>query len=286
MARESEDARVRPIYVCGAMRSGTTLLQRLVCLSPDANILASAARYLTEQIRIYAKFAKRDSLYIEDHIGDSEAFKAFTQDLVDRVLRRAWSLAGEPSALVLKSAELSMFVPETQNVLGTKARFLFSVREPKDTIASSLRVGERQREAGVVTALSKAGRNIDGLCDLYNAAYLPLLSTVSNPDSPLRSRVFFARYEDLTKTPDLLLDQICGFCEIAPAAIPTDGPWPASDSMAKLAEHPMWRTFMTELSGQGVSGASVGRHKAVLTPEECERVDDKCRVVAEFFKYR
>lgn len=282
----SMNTRFRPIYICGSMRSGTTILQKLICLSSGVNAFAPAARYLTEQVRIYAQFAGVDSLYVVDYLGDAEAFRAFTNDLVDRVLTQAWSIAGKPSALVLKSPELSYLVPSTLEILGTTARFIFSVREPKDTITSMLYVGERQRAEGVTTMLSQTGRNIEALCNVYNSAYVPILQSLSNTDSPLRERVQFVRYEDLVTRPEQTQERICAFCEIEPTAIPVEGGWPASESIAGLAEHRKWRTYMTDLSSQAISDASIGRHKSLLTAEECDRIDDRCRAVREFFGYR
>ncbi|NIA68785.1 sulfotransferase [Pelagibius litoralis] len=45
------------ILVVGAMRSGTTLLQQILCSSPESNPFVHGCRYLTSQIAIYAQYA-------------------------------------------------------------------------------------------------------------------------------------------------------------------------------------------------------------------------------------
>ena len=284
-AMGSSNLPFRPIYVCGSMRSGTTILQKLICLSPDSNDFAPAARYLMEQIRIYTQFAEADSLYVTDYLGDGEDFRAFTKDLVARLLTSAWSIAGEPTALVLKNPELSYLVPDAQDVLGDSARFVFSVREPKDTITSMIRVGKRQRADGLSTMLSQSHRDIDALCRVYNNAYLPLLRNLESKDSTLRGRVQFVRYEDLVTDPAFVQGRVCEFCGIESADIPDDGNWPSSESVAQIAEHRRWRTYMTELSSGAVSDSSVGSHKALLSAKECARIDQNCGALRELFKY-
>src|SRR3546814_15570712 len=45
------------ILVAGAMRSGTTLLQQILCASPAANSFIHGCRYLVSQIGVYAQYA-------------------------------------------------------------------------------------------------------------------------------------------------------------------------------------------------------------------------------------
>jgi hypothetical protein len=238
-----------------------------------------------EQVKVHLQFAGSDSLYTDDYFGDVSGLTDFTRDLVDRVTSKAWSIAGQPRALVLKSPELSFFVSEAVDVLGATARFVFSVREPKDTIASMIRVGERQRAAGVQAMLAQAGRNIDRLCMVYNQAYVPILKYLQSPGSRLRERVLFVKYEDLVSKPEETRSRICAFCEISPGELPSGGNWRAAKSAARFAEHPKWRTYMTDLSRQSVSGSSVGNYKKVLNAADCARIDMICRPVREHFGY-
>ena len=283
------EAAFKPIYVCGSMRSGTTILQKVICLSPDVNPFGAAARYLMEQMQLYVRFAGTDAVYIDDYFGGVNGFRSFTRDLVHRIQTEAWSNSGRPSAIVLKSPELSVIIPETFKLLGAEARFVFSVREPKDTIASMIRAGERQRAAKIPTMLARLGRNIDGLCTVYNRAYEPILRDLDSSASRLRRRVLFTKYEDLVATPEKVQSRICAFCEITSAPIPVDGKWRVSKNSAqnkkRFADNPRWSAYITELSDQPISEAGVGKHKSVLSAAECNVIDSGCRKVREFFEY-
>jgi hypothetical protein len=275
------------IYLCGSMRSGTTIHHRLVCQSPDVNPFGPGARYLMEQMKLYGQFAGPDSIWLTDYFGDVPGFTTFTRDLVDRIATEAWSRAGKPAGLVLKSPEMSFYVADAAPILGDTARFVFSVRDPRDTIASMIKAGERQRAGGVQTMLARVGRNIDTLCNIYNGAYGAVLKQVELPGSPLKDRVLFSRYEDLVADPEGTNQRLSAFLGVAPGPIPTDGNWrTGGGGAARFAEHPKWRTYMTDLSDKAISASSVGNHRAVLNPAECARVDAACSGIRQRFGYR
>src|SRR3546814_1868167 len=77
----------------------------------------------------------------------------------------------------LKSPELSTYFPHAADLF-PEARFVISVRDPKDTIASMIEVGERHRRSGVNSFLAAAGRNIDALSKSYRQFYLPVMQTM------------------------------------------------------------------------------------------------------------
>lgn len=81
------------ILVAGAMRSGTSLLQHVLCSSPEANPFVHGCRYLTSQIAVFAQYAGNDRLYVKDYLGGPEDLFGFSRDIVDRLLadlRRAF----------------------------------------------------------------------------------------------------------------------------------------------------------------------------------------------------
>ena len=53
------------IFVGGVMRSGTSLLQKVICTSTDTNQFTTACRYLTGQLALYAQFSGGDSLSLK-----------------------------------------------------------------------------------------------------------------------------------------------------------------------------------------------------------------------------
>src|SRR3546814_20373507 len=107
-------------------------------------------------------FRSADRLYVDDYLGGPKGLFDFTKELLDRLLRETHTRLGQPEALVLKSPELSTYFPHAADLF-PEARFVISVRDPKDTIASMIEVGERHRRSGLNSFLAAPGRNSNDL---------------------------------------------------------------------------------------------------------------------------
>jgi Sulfotransferase family len=280
------DDQFKRIYMCGSMRSGTTLLHRVVSLSEDVSKFNAGARYLMEQLQLYVRFSGDDKLYIDDYFHDPEGFKTFVRHIVDEIAHSAWVAANKPKCVVFKSPELSFMLPGVIDILGDSAIFIFSVRDPKDTIASMITAGERQRSRGLSTMLSYLGRDIDRLCSVYNRAYLPIIEFMGKGKEELRNRILFSRYEDLVREPKTAAEALYSFCGVRSAVIPRRGDWRETKNVKQFARHPRWGTYVTPLSSGGISIQSIGNYRKILTEKECERINKNCSDLVDKFKYR
>jgi hypothetical protein len=270
------------------MRSGTTLLQQVLCTSPATNSLVHGCRYLVSHIGVYAKYAGTDRLYVDDYLGGAQGLFDFTKDLLDRLLQETHQRLGRPDALVLKSPELSTYFPHAA-ALFPAARFVISVRDPKDTIASMIKVGERHRQGGVKSFLAGAGRNLNALCTSYRQFYLPVMKAINNGGDELGARVLFVRYEELIGSTETEVRRLSTFCglSLSSAALADRDPRRsrAEQKADPLFDHPHWSAYMTDLSGGPLSGASIGRHREVLSTEEADRIDVLCADIRQAFGY-
>src|SRR3546814_14974745 len=81
-------ASFRLIFVAGSMRSGTTLLQQLLCTSPAANPFVHGCRYLVSHLGVYANYAGADRLYVDDYLGGPKGlFEIGSASCRERVCR-------------------------------------------------------------------------------------------------------------------------------------------------------------------------------------------------------
>lgn len=272
----------RLIVVAGCMRSGTTLLQRLLCTSADTGPALPADRWLADQLRLAERYARRDSLFVEEQFGGVAPFESFSRDIVERYLRQVWEATDRPSALVVKGAELTGALPILARWF-PDARFVVSVRDPRDTVASMLRVGQRQRRFRLRSVVAESGRDMIRLSAVYRGAYLPLLRRLRR-DRDLAARVRFVRYEDLVADPGAEAAALGAFCGVA---VPDGGvaSLPRSQGLARVAAHPHWRSYLTALSERPVSRKSVGTHARILSDEEVRMVQKRCRRLMKHFEY-
>lgn len=275
---------VKHIFVGGSLRSGTSLLQKVICSSTDTNPFINGCRYLTDQLGVYAQYIGVDNLYIDDYFGNTSKFREFTKGVIENILAETWACTGRPDALVLKSPEMSFYIPHLADLL-PGAKFVISVREPKDTITSMIKVGERQRKDKLTTNHARIGRNIDALCTMFNNYYLPTLKNLEVEGLNLKKRVLFVKYEDIVCRPDETLAKVSRFCGISVGRLPESGDWRVSKCTEKISRHVKWRTYVTDLSSKPISKDSIGAYKSVLTAAECATVDDRCQAIRKTFDY-
>ncbi len=261
-----------PVFVGGCMRSGTTLLQRVLVSAPGAGDFLNEAHYLAEQLALHARSRASWELRLSDVFPTVEAFDAFGRDTVLRYLARAVAAKGGPAAVVLKSPELTQHIPRLASWL-PQARFVVSVRDPRDTVASMLQVAARHRAEGVESALTRAGRDMDWLVRYYLSHYQPVLRAM--PALHAQGRLFLVRYEDLVQRPAAVLPGLgrsLGLA-LAPEGLADQQTDVAYFDAERRAQDPFFAGFWSPLYTAGLSAAPVGRHTEVLTADEVAAVE-------------
>jgi hypothetical protein len=270
----------RLIIVTGCMRSGTSLLYALVSTSPDTNAPIAPARYVSDNFHLLKRYLGADRLFAADYFADRSALIAYAQKTITGMLDAAWERTGRPRALTIKAAELSPMLLLVAEVL-PHARFVVSVREPKDTIASMVKVGERQKHAGLRLFSARAKRDIGRLCKTYNAAYLPSLDAADS----LADRLVHVRYEDVVASAAAAMDPVWAHCGITPGDVTKVEDERRTAYFHAVNEHSYWRTYLTKLSGRAISASSLGSSRQVFGAVERARIDWRCRRVRRTFGY-
>ncbi|MCC6981862.1 MAG: sulfotransferase [Bauldia sp.] len=277
------------VIVTGCMRSGTTLLHRTISTSPDTGPMLAPARYITDQFDAYRRYARKERFFVDDYFADLEAFRAHLRHTVQRILDAAWDKSGRPHTLVIKSVDFGYSLLLVSETL-PEARFVVSVREPKDTVTSILKVSDRQRQDGVAAGPGGWGRNIKRAGKVYVASYLPVLRAIRFRRE-LAERVHFMKYEDLVSAPSATMAAVWRHCRIAPGsgnleelARKSD---PERDETAarNLASSKHWRAYLTELTSKAISRSSVGSHATALSASEAAAIDWRCRSIRRRFGY-
>jgi hypothetical protein len=159
------------IFVGGAPRSGTTLVQRI--LGAHSHIYAGPEFDLVPEImRLRGRFQKelragRISVYLDER-GVNAAFENF----LFSIFRPKIEGTGKIFFSEKTPANLEVF-PELQECL-PQARFLFVVRDPRAIVASMLEVGRRYRRELRLGALVGAARQtLRGDAARGPAAFVP-----------------------------------------------------------------------------------------------------------------
>lgn len=265
------------------MRSGTTLLQSVLCRSPDTHPLIHECNYLTSQLRLYRSWAEQADARIGDYFGSAEGLAEHTRALIAALLERFRETIRPGHTLVLKNPELSRFFPDLA-MLVPDAKFVVSVRDPRDAIASMLAVSERQRRSGGDDFLANVRDDARKLCAFYKSYYAPVLAAPPALKQHLNGRVLFSKYEHLLTRPGETAQEIAAFCDISLAGFDPESDWSSRIDYAAAAPDPgPWGTLHY---GRGLSTEPIGRYRERLSAAQVAEIDRHCADIYRIFGYR
>lgn len=251
-----------PVFVCGAPRSGTTLLLSLISTSRSANPFSAECDYFTSLVQPFIVGRNRFDLHTNCYFASMEDFERYHANIMRDVLADMWCFLGRPAKLVLKDPGMTRYANIILKLL-PESRMLISVREPKDVIASRVSIEMRRQgsaDLGVIGA-----DFIDTICREYNAVHEYVLAL---DDVSLR-RVKIVRYEQLVECKELSgLSNFIGVNDIDVEQL-----WKRSIKMGERKSHGEW---MSPLYGKKMSSESVGRYSTVLSTEQMARIDAAC----------
>ncbi len=264
----------------GAIRSGTTLLQRLLSYSPDCNGVVAECQYLLWQMNLYHSWCKLFDPMLEEYFGELEAFERYSQMIVEEFLARARQTLNPPKTLLLKSPQLTPHFPTLCRWNQTTA-FVVIVRDPRDVIVSMLEVGERQSQEQMASAIASVGRNMAALATHYKSFYADVL----NQRALMRDRIFFIRYKRLVESPQEVVNAICskfGLREPPAGFEAMIAPEKKSQWHGRMDKE---RVFWTPFYEKPVDRSRVGRFHASLTRDEVAEIERVCEDLNQIFQF-
>lgn len=264
------------------MRTGTTVLQSVLCSSERTNKVIHECQYLAAQMALFAARFQAFSVLDESYFSSGDALMEFTTGIVCNFLALARKRYKSPKVLVLKTPELTPFFPYLMQML-PEAKFVVSVREPKDTIASMIKVGERQVRRGEPPFFQGSARDVAQFVTHYRSYYAPLFEHLNKAGASARARVMFVSYERLLTDTASTVAALGRFSGIDLGRFDKNAAWRSEvHGAAGNVEDGKISAWQTELEGGKLSMARMGRYAEVLTEQEIAQVDalsvDICRV--------
>jgi hypothetical protein len=228
--------RARFLFVGGCERSGTTLVQKVLCA--HSRIAGGPELLFTRDLAsLYRKMSgpypdayvrRQRALYSEERLA--EAFDRFLHHLLEPTLARKpealWISEKTPSNIAVAAELLGLF-PD--------CRFIHVLRDGRDVLASHRRVEARLRELG--ERFNRANFRLRGICARWNRACETHVTL--SADEAASSRYHLVRFEELVDEPEVVLAKLFGFVALEPEpacrtperlraanlGVPVDGAW-------------------------------------------------------------
>ncbi len=225
------------IFVTGPARSGTLMLQGLICNHPAVARPLAECFYLTGLIHAYEHARRIFDIHTYDYFADRGALMLFHRDRVLQPYLDHLAEAAGPGLVVQKSPELLVLARELAELF-PGAPIIVTVRDLRDIVASQ------------ATRMAAKGEKIDGEAVCRQA--LDGLGRVAAVAGLLPDQVTFVRYEALAHRPERTLGRAFRALGLAPP----DRPALAWDHQRDPQRNESWSI----LDGRPPAPTSVGRH--------------------------
>ncbi|MEX0809584.1 MAG: sulfotransferase [Dongiaceae bacterium] len=270
------------LFVGGAMRSGTTLAARLLTSSGDTNPLLAESQYLGALLDLAPHWQSQFDLFLADYFADPAAFDAFSRDVAARFLGVVRARYPQAKKLVLKHPETTRRFRQLAGWF-PQARFVVTVRDPRDTIASMVAVGERLAAKGERGSLAAFGRDMAKFCDVFRGYYADTFRDMEL----FEGRMLILRYEDLVANRNDVIGELARFADlrIDAARLADASFWQEGSNWSRQRGSDYAGAFWSPDWVGAVTEAPVGRYRERLDAAEIDEIERRCADFAKLFRY-
>ena len=262
------------VFIGGYLRTGTTLLQNILCSAPQTHAMIREAVLLGDLLESFRRSLTLFDEHSCDYFEDRAALRTHMEGLVRAHLQHVHQRLEAPEFLVLKRPQMTLHLP-LLHVLQPQARFIVMIRDPRDVVASALEAIERGAQEFSTRDPARIAESMRAYTTNCTESRLP----------GFRENCLYLRYEDLVSQPEAAHQLLGEFTGIAlDSSVARAGARPGRvdyDSDAQVD-----RPLHSPLYGRAMSTGRIGNYKKVLTPSQVAAVEEICAPIMERFGYR
>lgn len=265
--------KVRIFIITGGRRTGTTLLNGILCSDPRANRLGQEAQLFTRLIEGYKWGKDNFDKFGLDFLPSLSDYRDFYIGAISKLLNLVNDHASTGNLLVLKNPEMAPVINEIIELF-VKVNVIVTLRDPRDQICSELEV-EKRRIAGGVKALP-ARMNVRKLAQKFMRYNLPVLELhKQDPQS-----IFTIRYERLVRKPYEVILKLENYYGLQLDFDPNAN-WP------RVTENVGFDAGFSSSPNYGgpIETSSIGRFKKDLSRGEIQVIEEECEEFMTHFRY-
>ncbi|NES07354.1 MAG: sulfotransferase [Okeania sp. SIO2F4] len=252
-------------FIGGCPRSGTTLLQNIICSDTKVNPLIGEVGYLYHLVNAYSTGKIDFQSQSKYYFSDIAELRNFSAELINKFLEHIRKRYSDATHIILKYPLIAELFPDIYELV-EDVKFILIIRDPRDTIASLINVGNKMAIQGEDRHLTSmfTERKLSEFIEFYRRAYAPSWNCkLVN----FQSKVAYIKYEHLVLNPTVAIQQLQDFTGLNLSSSIKDDKWQRSQinyTQLSDAEKPWY----SELYSKAISSVSVGRYRQVLRQEE------------------
>ena len=259
------------ILIGGAQRSGTTIFQTLLVSALQSTPILPESHILYDLLFAYQKATSSHWSKTLSFYSTRQQLATFFRSVVEQHIHDITAQYEGAEYLVLKNPNFVRVLEEAKELL-PGVQHMVCVRDPRDIVASFVKIGQRQTERGIVTHYSK--RNLDFICRKITTSYQSVLAD-STPDD-----VAVISYEKLVTDAKCELRRVATYTGLPLYVDAIEGAHWLKEEYRHLAEG-----WVTGLEGLPPTPESVRNYQTLLTNEEVGFVEQQCRELMARFGY-
>ena len=255
---------MQPIFVGGFLRSGTSLVQSLLCAGKGAGPMIGECVYLRGVVETYLRSLSLFEAHTKDYFDSPEDLRQFCADQAGQFLEQTWRRLGEPEFLVLKHPQLTRYFPPLHALL-PQARLIVCIRDPRDIVASAIAAQRR--------GASEFGTQ--GPAEIAASVLATYLPCFGSRVPSCHEQTAYVKYEGLVQEPAAVLPRLARFTGLDltgfdPAVDRPLARWNLDGSKRE------GQPFHSELFSETIQDSHVGRFREILSDAELAQVEREC----------
>ena len=248
----------------------------ILCSDPYSNPVLTENHFVSDAALAYSNSRNRLDREKGHFFTGARDAREFYSDWITSFLERIQSRYAPAKHLIIKSTGLSPYSPDLHEIM-PDARFIMSMRDPRDIVASMIEVGERQQR---MWGNNQYPRDADGLASLVMKTYAPCLTC---RDPGFNEKLYVVIYERLVTDPSSIIAKMETWAGLDLSGFDPSTTWPRTkrDFSREKEASP----FITEPYGEAITSNLVGRFTDTLSGEETATVERICAPIMQAFGY-
>ena len=262
-------------YVIGSPRSGSVLIYNSLCASKIFNPSLPENHLVPYLVELFIKQIERNQVKEKNLIFNSNnEIQIYFKECIQNFFRKV-SKKYNTQNLCFKSILFATNI-HIMNIIFPEVKFIMTVRDPRDIIASMLQVSDKQKKSNITPQYP---RNMKVLSDFINKQYHNFFNHKNSEF--FKNSVFIAKYEDFVLHHKETLNEIMQKFDIDFSFKEIHDYWQNSLNLSNESNS----FFKSELWGKPISNKKIGSYKDILSTAEIDDINSYCKEIINYFDY-